>query len=51
MERLPEWGFRQQEVSCIFEGKKPRTMWMIDEHVNNLCKNIFFNRLKQLTFD
>ncbi|CAO3703477.1 unnamed protein product [Rhizopus stolonifer] len=36
MERLPEWGFRQQEVSCIFEGKKPRTMWMIDEHANNL---------------
>ncbi|KAI9275400.1 Dolichyl-phosphate-mannose-protein mannosyltransferase-domain-containing protein [Sporodiniella umbellata] len=36
MERLPDWGFRQQEVSCIVEGKKPRTLWMVDEHSNEL---------------
>jgi dolichyl-phosphate-mannose-protein mannosyltransferase len=29
--RLPDWGFEQQEVSCIYEGLKPKTMWMVDE--------------------
>ncbi|KAG0759880.1 hypothetical protein G6F62_004702 [Rhizopus arrhizus] len=41
LERLPAWGFNQHEVSCMFEGKKQRTMWMIDEHANDLLpKNI-----------
>ncbi|CEP16196.1 hypothetical protein [Parasitella parasitica] len=31
VERLPDWGFGQQEVSCIQEGLKAKTMWMIDE--------------------
>jgi dolichyl-phosphate-mannose-protein mannosyltransferase len=36
LERLPEWGFQQQEVSCIQEGMKPKTMWIIDETMNHL---------------
>ncbi|KAI9474067.1 MAG: Dolichyl-phosphate-mannose-protein mannosyltransferase-domain-containing protein [Benjaminiella poitrasii] len=35
-ERLPEWGFGQQEVSCIQDGLRPRTTWMIDETDNDL---------------
>jgi dolichyl-phosphate-mannose-protein mannosyltransferase len=35
-ERLPDWGFQQQEVSCIQEGMKPKTMWVIDETMNLL---------------
>lgn len=35
-ERLPSWGFLQQEVSCIQEGMKPKTMWIIDETINDL---------------
>lgn len=35
---LPEWGFRQQEVTCIQNGKKPKTMWVIEETRNDLCK-------------
>ncbi|KAI7907634.1 Dolichyl-phosphate-mannose-protein mannosyltransferase-domain-containing protein [Cokeromyces recurvatus] len=35
-EKLPEWGFGQQEVSCIIDGLRPRTMWMIDETENEL---------------
>lgn len=35
-ERLPDWGFQQQEVSCIFDGLKPKTIWTIDETQNEL---------------
>lgn len=35
-ERLPEWGYEQQEVSCIQEGLKAKTMWIIDETENPL---------------
>jgi dolichyl-phosphate-mannose-protein mannosyltransferase len=38
MERLPDWGFQQLEVSCIVEGTKPKTLWKIDQHENELCK-------------
>lgn len=38
MERLPDWGFQQLEVSCIVEGTKPKTLWKIDQHENDLCK-------------
>ncbi|KAL9555128.1 hypothetical protein MBANPS3_002493 [Mucor bainieri] len=30
-ERLPDWGFEQQEVSCIQEGLKSKIMWIVDE--------------------
>jgi len=32
--RLPEWGFGQQEVSCIRNGKPHNTMWFIESNVN-----------------
>ncbi|GAN05732.1 glycosyltransferase family 39 protein [Mucor ambiguus] len=35
-ERLPDWGFEQQEVSCIQEGIKSKIMWVIDETENPL---------------
>ncbi|KAG1233350.1 hypothetical protein G6F68_003622 [Rhizopus microsporus] len=36
MERLPDWGFQQLEVSCIVEGTKPKTLWKVDQHENDL---------------
>ncbi|KAI7894443.1 Dolichyl-phosphate-mannose-protein mannosyltransferase-domain-containing protein [Mucor mucedo] len=33
-ERLPDWGYDQQEISCISEALKPKTMWQIDESQN-----------------
>ncbi|KAG0190619.1 hypothetical protein DFQ28_001789 [Apophysomyces sp. BC1034] len=33
---LPEWGFGQQEVTCIQMGKKPKTLWMIETIENDL---------------
>ncbi|KAI8993205.1 Dolichyl-phosphate-mannose-protein mannosyltransferase-domain-containing protein [Pilobolus umbonatus] len=38
-ERLPEWGHNQQEVSCIQDGLKPKTMWIVDEVKNPLLPN------------
>ncbi|KAL9554762.1 hypothetical protein PS6_003220 [Mucor atramentarius] len=35
-ERLPDWGYEQQEVSCIQEGLKSKIMWIIDETKNPL---------------
>ncbi|KAI8636599.1 Dolichyl-phosphate-mannose-protein mannosyltransferase-domain-containing protein [Parasitella parasitica] len=35
-ERLPEWGYGQQEVSCIQEGLKAKVLWIIDETENPL---------------
>ncbi|KAI9323158.1 Dolichyl-phosphate-mannose-protein mannosyltransferase-domain-containing protein [Dichotomocladium elegans] len=34
--QLPEWGFGQQEVTCIQGGKKPKTLWMVEETRNDL---------------
>ncbi|KAI7858918.1 Dolichyl-phosphate-mannose-protein mannosyltransferase-domain-containing protein [Circinella umbellata] len=34
--QLPDWGFGQQEVTCIQNGKKPKTLWMIEESSNDL---------------
>ncbi|KAI9495812.1 protein O-D-mannosyltransferase [Zychaea mexicana] len=34
--QLPDWGFGQQEVTCIQNGKKPKTMWVIEESTNDL---------------
>ncbi|KAI8879130.1 glycosyltransferase family 39 protein [Backusella circina FSU 941] len=33
---LPEWGFDQQEVTCITEGKVPKTLWYIETNENKL---------------
>lgn len=35
--KLPEWGWGQQEVTCIKNGKKPKTMWYIESTENALC--------------
>ncbi|CDH50297.1 glycosyltransferase family 39 protein [Lichtheimia corymbifera JMRC:FSU:9682] len=34
--QLPDWGFGQQEVTCMQQSKKPKTMWMIEETRNDL---------------
>ncbi|KAI8143626.1 glycosyltransferase family 39 protein [Fennellomyces sp. T-0311] len=34
--QLPDWGFGQQEVTCIQNGKKPKTLWMVEESRNDL---------------
>lgn len=31
---LPEWGFGQQEVACIRDGKGPKTVWFIEYNEN-----------------
>jgi dolichyl-phosphate-mannose-protein mannosyltransferase len=36
--KLPDWGFGQQEVACIQNGKLPKTLWMVEETRNDLCK-------------
>ncbi|KAL1932060.1 hypothetical protein VTP01DRAFT_9116 [Rhizomucor pusillus] len=34
--KLPEWGYGQQEVTCIQSGKKPKILWMIEQSENDL---------------
>ncbi|KAI7856270.1 Dolichyl-phosphate-mannose-protein mannosyltransferase-domain-containing protein [Circinella umbellata] len=34
--KLPEWGWGQQEVTCINNGKLPKTMWYIESTENEL---------------
>ncbi|KAI8099175.1 glycosyltransferase family 39 protein [Halteromyces radiatus] len=34
--RLPDWGFGQQEVACIQNGKLPKTLWMVEETHHDL---------------
>jgi dolichyl-phosphate-mannose-protein mannosyltransferase len=36
--KLPEWGFDQQEVTCIKNGKIEKTVWYIESTENPLCK-------------
>ncbi|KAL0074666.1 Dolichyl-phosphate-mannose-protein mannosyltransferase-domain-containing protein [Phycomyces blakesleeanus] len=33
--KLPEWGFGQQEVTCIKSGKIPKTVWYIESTENS----------------
>lgn len=32
--KLPDWGFEQQEVSCIRGGKDFNTVWVVESNVN-----------------
>ncbi|RUS19622.1 Dolichyl-phosphate-mannose-protein mannosyltransferase-domain-containing protein [Endogone sp. FLAS-F59071] len=34
--KLPDWGFEQQEVTCIKGGKLPKTTWFIEATENPL---------------
>ncbi|KAI9261652.1 Dolichyl-phosphate-mannose-protein mannosyltransferase-domain-containing protein [Phascolomyces articulosus] len=34
--KLPDWGWGQQEVTCISNGKLPKTMWYIESTENEL---------------
>jgi dolichyl-phosphate-mannose-protein mannosyltransferase len=36
--KLPEWGFDQQEVTCIKGGKIAKTVWYIESTENDLCR-------------
>lgn len=36
--KLPDWGWGQQEVTCIKNGKLPKTMWYVESTENELCK-------------
>lgn len=38
--KLPEWGFDQQEVTCIKNGKIQKTVWYIESTENNQCKQM-----------
>ncbi|KAI8367622.1 glycosyltransferase family 39 protein [Radiomyces spectabilis] len=33
--KLPEWGFGQQQVTCMQNSKKPKALWMIEETYNS----------------
>ncbi|KAI8065544.1 glycosyltransferase family 39 protein [Gongronella butleri] len=34
--KLPDWAYGQQEVTCIKDGKLPKTMWYVESTVNDL---------------
>jgi dolichyl-phosphate-mannose-protein mannosyltransferase len=36
--KLPDWGWGQQEVTCIKNGKIPKSIWYVESTVNALCK-------------
>lgn len=36
--KLPDWGWGQQEVTCIKNGKLPKTMWYIESTENEMRK-------------
>lgn len=38
--KLPEWGWGQQEVTCIKNGKIPKTIWYIESTMSDQCKII-----------
>lgn len=40
--KLPDWGFKQQEVTCMKDAKLPKTVWRIENTESELCKSIFF---------
>ncbi|KAI0244810.1 hypothetical protein L0F63_001926 [Massospora cicadina] len=35
-EKLPDWGFKQQQVFCIRDGMRPRSEWVIETNLNEL---------------
>lgn len=37
--KLPEWGFDQQEVTCIKNGKIEKTVWYVESTENSQCKS------------
>lgn len=41
---LPQWGFRQQEVTCERKTSllDPHTWWNVEEHTNAACKVFMF---------
>ncbi|KAG2195696.1 hypothetical protein INT47_012917 [Mucor saturninus] len=47
--KLPEWGFEQQEVTCINGGKIAKTVWYIESTENNLlspdAERVTYNKL------
>ena len=36
--KLPNWGFEQQEVTCIKGGSYPKTVWMVESNKNDQRK-------------
>jgi dolichyl-phosphate-mannose--protein O-mannosyl transferase len=40
--KLPDWGFDQQEVTCIKNGKIEKTVWYVESTENGLRKFFFF---------
>ncbi|KAI8375262.1 Dolichyl-phosphate-mannose-protein mannosyltransferase-domain-containing protein [Choanephora cucurbitarum] len=39
VQRLPEWGYFQQEVSCIVDGLKQTALWSIIDASNSMLPN------------
>lgn len=40
--KLPEWGFGQQEVCCVKDGKRRLSNWMVEVNTNPFCKCFCF---------
>lgn len=38
-EKLPDWGFKQQQVFCIRDGMRPRSEWVIETNINDLLED------------
>jgi dolichyl-phosphate-mannose-protein mannosyltransferase len=36
--KLPDWGFSQQEVTCMKDANYPKTIWRIESTQSELCK-------------
>ena len=36
--KLPDWGFKQQEVTCAKDGRKELTMWTIEQNEHEESK-------------
>jgi len=47
-EKLPEWGFKQQQVFCIRDGMKPRSEWVIESNIHDKLEdmpNVTYNQI------
>lgn len=36
--KLPDWAFKQQEVTCMKDAKLPKTIWQIETTETDFCK-------------
>jgi dolichyl-phosphate-mannose-protein mannosyltransferase len=49
--KLPEWAFKQQEVTCATNGRRELTLWRIEHNEHqNMPKNASIVNYKKLSF-